>query len=390
MKHKRIHSISKTLLAISISASMTIGTSNINIFAAYQPETIKPSPDKYTYYVNDYIGKNLANFGYTSLDGNRRDSYGPDNIILRFVTEDGTYIDPEDEEGLKQYVVIGQNTKPNSEIKFTYQKDSDGNEYDNLIEYCNYDELVLKVQKAGTGEIIKDDTLTEIKPSVDKYTYYIKDYVGRNLADCGYISMGGELLSEYGAAHISIIPSANDGSYVDINDEAMLDDYVVVSQSVAPNTEFKVTYSTDSNGEEYSNLIDSQGYEEIQVTVTNVENYEPVDKNTQASADAEQIINDSNDTQSDTSASTDVTPEFKEAMDAYEKFFNGYAEFMKKYDNSSDQESLSTEYWSWLGQYTDVMGKLGAINKDELSESDLAYYSEVYTRIAFKIAEINQ
>lgn len=35
--------------------------------------TIKTSPDKYTWYIKNYVGKNCASFGYTSLSGNRMD-----------------------------------------------------------------------------------------------------------------------------------------------------------------------------------------------------------------------------------------------------------------------------------------------------------------------------
>ena len=36
--------------------------------------TIKTSPDKYTWYIKDYVGKNVASFGYTSMGGHRMDA----------------------------------------------------------------------------------------------------------------------------------------------------------------------------------------------------------------------------------------------------------------------------------------------------------------------------
>ena len=38
--------------------------------------TIKESPDKYTWYIKNYVGKNCASIGYTSMGGDRMDSYG--------------------------------------------------------------------------------------------------------------------------------------------------------------------------------------------------------------------------------------------------------------------------------------------------------------------------
>ena len=52
---------------------------------------ITPSPDKYTCYIQNYVGKNLASFGYTSMGGDRRDKYGQSSIKLNLVTDDGTY-----------------------------------------------------------------------------------------------------------------------------------------------------------------------------------------------------------------------------------------------------------------------------------------------------------
>ena len=38
--------------------------------------TIKNSPDKYTWYIKNYVGKNCASIGYTSMGGDRMDHYG--------------------------------------------------------------------------------------------------------------------------------------------------------------------------------------------------------------------------------------------------------------------------------------------------------------------------
>ena len=90
--------------------------------------TIKQSPDKYTWYIKNYVGKNCASFGYTSLGGKRMDHYGAGYIELVLVTPDGAYIDIETDDDLKQYVVTAQNLAPNTELKYTFDKDNDGNE----------------------------------------------------------------------------------------------------------------------------------------------------------------------------------------------------------------------------------------------------------------------
>lgn len=225
--------------------------------------------DKYTQYIKNYVGKNCASIGYTSLSQKRMDKYGAGLLQLVFVTADGTYVDIEDEEAMKEYVVIGQSLMPNTELKLSYQKDDEGNEYDNLVDWQSCEEIVLAVKAVGAEDF--DFTLTEIKPSPDKYTYYIADYAGRNLASCGYTSLGGDLRVNYGAANIKFVIVTDDGSFVDPNDMEQLKNYVVTAQNIAPNTEMTVVMLKDSEGNEYSNLTESQSIEEIELYVKQVD-----------------------------------------------------------------------------------------------------------------------
>ena len=232
---------------------------------------INPSPDKYTWYIRDYVGKNCASIGYTSMGGDRMEHYGAGYIELVLVTPDGSYIDIETDNDLKQYVVTGQSLAPNTELKFTFEKDDDGNEYENLVATQNCKEIVLCVKRVGSSE---ETTLglTAINPSPDKYTWYIRDYTGRNLASCGYLSMGGNRMDHYGAGYIKFVIVSDDGTYIDPKDTELLKSYVITGQSIAPNTELKYVFATDSKGIEYENLVSSQNIEEIELTV------KPIDK----------------------------------------------------------------------------------------------------------------
>lgn len=228
--------------------------------------TIKQSPDKYTWYIKNYVGKNCASFGYTSLGGKRMDHYGAGYIELVLVTPDGAYIDIETDDDLKQYVVTAQNLAPNTELKYIFDKDSDGNEYDSLISWQSCEEIVLCVKKIGPSE---ETTLglTAINPSPDKYTWYIRDYTGRNLASCGYLAMSGKRMDHYGAGYIRFVITSDDGTFIDPQDTELLKNYVITGQSVAPNTELTYVFDTDSDGNEYDNLVHSQNLEEIELTV---------------------------------------------------------------------------------------------------------------------------
>lgn len=232
---------------------------------------IKESPDKYTAYIKDYVSRNCATVGYESMGGDRNDYVGKGYIHVVMITEDGKYVGISDEE-LKGYYVAAQNLDPNTEVKYTYEKDSQGEEYENLIEWKSIDEIVLKVKPVGSTEQTSDKGMTKINPAPDKYTSYIKDYVGRNLAACGYISMGGDLRDSYGKGNLELTIITNDGSYIDLGDEnieEILKEYVVVGQGVAPNTEIKFEFAKDSDGNEYS-FVDWQSREEIELYVEKI------------------------------------------------------------------------------------------------------------------------
>lgn len=230
---------------------------------------VKPSPDKYTWYVQDYIGRNAAGFGYTSLGGDRLEEYGRGYMEFCFITEDGSYLDFSDKEILSRYVVVDQSPAPNTELKLRFQTDSDGEEYAYLVDHQSIEVIDLRVRRIG-DDAVGGIELTEIKPSPDKYTWYMKDYVGKNVYSFGYTSLGGDRMDEYGHGHVKFIFVADDGAYLDPEDEEILKQYVVTGQDVAPNTEIKMTFRKDSNGEEYSNLVDTQTYESITLYVKKI------------------------------------------------------------------------------------------------------------------------
>ena len=58
-----------------------------------------------------------------------------------------------------------------------------------------------------------DESIT-IKNSPDKYTWYIKNYVGKNCAPIGYTSVGGDRMDHYGAGYIELVMVAPDGAFV--------------------------------------------------------------------------------------------------------------------------------------------------------------------------------
>lgn len=276
---KKVLLLFLTLAVLFVFAAC--GTNQANISEQSQPQyqpqyqniTIKESPDKYTWYVKNYVGRNCATIGYTSLGGSRLDRYGEGLLKLIFVSPDGTYVDYSSDDTLKDWVVTGQSLVPNTELKLVFEKDSDGNEYSSLVESQSYYEIVLSVKRINDNET-KVKNLTTINPSPNKYTLYISDYVGRNLASFGYTSLGGDRLDTYGEGLLRFVFVSTDGTYIDPNNEDALRNYVVVSQNIAPNTELKLTFEKDSDGVEYGSLVDTQNIEEIELYVTKLTHIE--------------------------------------------------------------------------------------------------------------------
>lgn len=84
---------------------------------------------------------------------------------------------------------------------------------------------------------------------------------------------------------------------------------------------------------------------------------------------------------------TGVTPEFKAAMDSYEAFFDEYCEFMKAMSDDPTNFAYLMEYAEMMTKYAEMTEKLDAIDEDELSPADSAYYIEVMARIDAKLLE---
>lgn len=83
-----------------------------------------------------------------------------------------------------------------------------------------------------------------------------------------------------------------------------------------------------------------------------------------------------------------MRPAFKEAMDAYEAFYNEYCDFLSKYAQNPTDFSL-------LGQYAGMLSKAGEMDEafkewkeDDMNSEELQYYLEVSSRVLQKLAGV--
>ena len=369
-----------------VSESQTSIEAVDDTIAEINTSAINISPDKYTWYIKNYVGRNCASIGYTAMNGKRMDRYGESVVELVFVTQDGSYIDIESEDVLKEYSVIKQNIEPNTVLKLVFDKDSKGNEYDSLVESQSIEEVVLCVKKNGSKQQ-KDIELTAIKLSPDKYTWYIADYVGRNLANCGYTSMGGDLMHKYGEGVVKLSIVADDGSFVDPNDFESLRNYVVTGQSLAPNTELKLVFDKNSNGVEYDRLVESQNIEEIELYVKRITSEALTTKSvTEITTEATTAPTTTKPTTPENENA--LSADFKAAMDSYEEFMDEYVAFMKKYESNPSDISLIMDYATYMSKYADAMQDFEEWEDEDMNDAELAYYIDVQARVSKKLLEV--
>lgn len=84
-----------------------------------------------------------------------------------------------------------------------------------------------------------------------------------------------------------------------------------------------------------------------------------------------------------------LRPEFKEAMDSYESFYNEHCEFLEKYSENPSDLTLLAEYADMMAKAAEMNEKFDAWEED-LNDNELKYYLEVSSRIAKKLAETAQ
>lgn len=83
-----------------------------------------------------------------------------------------------------------------------------------------------------------------------------------------------------------------------------------------------------------------------------------------------------------------IDPEFKAAMDSYEKFFDEYVAIIKKYKANPTYMSILTDYANYMGQYADMMQKFEKWENEDLNTAEAAYYVDVQARITKKLLEV--
>lgn len=92
----------------------------------------------------------------------------------------------------------------------------------------------------------------------------------------------------------------------------------------------------------------------------------------------------------DTTESRDegLDPDFKAAMDSYEKFMDEYVAFMKKYTENPTDIGLLSDYTDYMSKYADFVESFGKWENEEMNAAETAYYIDVQARVSKKLLEV--
>lgn len=188
-------------------------------------------------------------------------------------------------------------------------------------------------------------------------------------------------------------------------------DYVAIcsQNGYSVNYEKGDTYYRAENSDGYHISLNYRGNHVISIEITEPEESDEAETQPSASAPAQEseTILSAQEQATEIALSTEKTtaenfadgndtselvdgmhPEFKEAMDSYESFYNEYCDFMKKYAENPSDLTLLAGYADMLAKATTMDEKFDSWNEDDLNDAELKYYLEVQERVLQKLAEL--
>lgn len=105
------------------------------------------------------------------------------------------------------------------------------------------------------------------------------------------------------------------------------------------------------------------------------------------------VLNDSKENERPTpeeiGAPGGLRPEFKEAMDSYEAFFDDYCDFLEKYQQNPSDLELLAEYSEMLMKLSEMEASFGEWKEADMNKEELAYYLEVSNRITQELLAVS-
>ncbi len=94
--------------------------------------------------------------------------------------------------------------------------------------------------------------------------------------------------------------------------------------------------------------------------------------------------------ESDTNAklADGMRPEFKDAMDSYEAFYDEYCDILKKYTENPSDMKLLADYTDMLAKAAEMAEKFDDWENADLNSTELKYYLDVNNRVTQKLLDV--
>lgn len=116
-----------------------------------------------------------------------------------------------------------------------------------------------------------------------------------------------------------------------------------------------------------------------------VQTKETIQETTEATEESTQETNDAPTTGTPKSG---LRPEFKEAMDSYEAFYDEYCEFFQKYNKNPSDLTLLVKYGELLVNAEEMDKAFEEWDEDDLNKDELKYYLDVNNRVMQKMLDV--
>ena len=168
-------------------------------------------------------------------------------------------------------------------------------------------------------------------------------------------------------------------------------DYAEYVNACAENG-FNIDYS---KGDDYYYADNSDGWHiDLRYEGNNIMSIDIDSPDKSDDSDTEEIIPDTTEKTPDTTEKvldgSGVDPDFKVAMDNYEKFMNDYVAFLKKYQSNPSDLGLLADYAKYMSDYADAVKAFEKWEGEDLNDAELAYYVDVQARVSKKLLEVAQ
>lgn len=92
--------------------------------------------------------------------------------------------------------------------------------------------------------------------------------------------------------------------------------------------------------------------------------------------------------ETETVPSSGIRPEFKEAMDSYEEFYNEYCDLLKKYTEDPTDLGLLAKYGEMLKKVEKMDEAFKAWDQEEMTSEELKYYMDVNNRVVKRLIDV--